>query len=217
MLVIAINIATCAMMLAASIRSGSTALLSGTLDNFGDALTYALSLLVVGASVAAQARVALLKAALILGAAVGVQIALKPRNPDMPIIETMGIAAVLNLAASGLCLLLLNPYRHDDINRASSWDCSRNDVFEGLAVLAAAGATWLAASRWPDLIIAGALLVMFLRSAVQVFAGIRGHWRRSGQWSCQMRDRLRHGLWAKCVDAGSVAGDGGYSPVTASA
>ena len=99
----AINIASCAMMLAASIRSGSTALLSGTLDNFGDALTDALSLLVVGASVAAQAPVALLKAALIIGAtiAVGVQIALKPRNPDMPIIETMSIAAVLNLAANG--------------------------------------------------------------------------------------------------------------------
>ena len=167
-----INIASCAMMLAASIRSGSTALLSGKLDNFGDALTDALSLLVVGASVAAQAPAALLKAALIIGAAiaVGVQIALKLRNPDMPIIETMSIAAVLNLAANGLCLLLQNPYRHGDINMASSWECSRHDVFEGLAVLAAAGTAWLAASGWPDLIIAGALLVMFLRSAVRVFA-----------------------------------------------
>ena len=50
----------------------------------------------------------------------------------------------------------------------SAWECSRNDVWEGFAVLAAAGGVWLFGTGWPDLVIAGALLVMFLRSAFRV-------------------------------------------------
>lgn len=169
-IVLLVNAATFVMMLVAALRSGSTSLLSGGLDNFGDALTYALSLAVVASSARAKARVAMLKALLILGAAiaVGVQIVVKLRNPEVPLLETMSMAALFNLWANGLCLYLLSPYRHGDINMASSWECSRNDVFEGLAVLAAAGGVWLLDSGWPDLVIASALLVMFLRSALRV-------------------------------------------------
>ena len=46
MIVLAINLATFVMMLAAAIYSGSSSLLSGSLDNLGDALTYLLSLAV---------------------------------------------------------------------------------------------------------------------------------------------------------------------------
>ena len=35
-------------------------------------------------------------------------------------------------------------------------------------MLAAAGGVWLFGTGWPDLVIAGALLVMFLRSAFRV-------------------------------------------------
>ena len=51
---------------------------------------------------------------------------------------------------------------------ASAWECSRNDVWEGFAVLAAAAGVWLFGSGWPDLVIAGALLLMFLRSSMRV-------------------------------------------------
>ena len=70
--VLVINLLTFVMMMAAAWHSGSASLLSGSLDNLGDALTYALSLAVVGAGLAAKARVALLKAAFILGAAIAV-------------------------------------------------------------------------------------------------------------------------------------------------
>jgi Co/Zn/Cd efflux system component len=45
--VLAINIATFILMIVAAVFSGSSSLLSGMLDNFGDALTYALSLAVI--------------------------------------------------------------------------------------------------------------------------------------------------------------------------
>lgn len=172
---LAINIATFAIMLFASIHARSSSLLSGSLDNFGDALTYGLSLAVVGASVAAKSRVALFKAALILLAAiaVAVQIGWRLLNPVLPAFETMGVAGALNLAANGVCLWLLWPFRAGDVNLASAWECSRNDVGEGLAVLAAAAGVWLFDAGWPDLLIGAALLLMFLRSAWRIFRAAR--------------------------------------------
>lgn len=170
LIVMLINIGSCAMMFAAAYLSQSSALLSGTLDNLGDALTYLLSLLVIGASFRAKAKVALFKGLLILTAAlaVGAQIAWRVRNPTVPLFETMGVAALLNLGLNGVCLWLLTPLRHSDINLASAWECSRNDMFEGLAVLAAALGVWVFKGGWPDLVVASLLLVLFLRSAWRV-------------------------------------------------
>ena len=174
--VFGINVATFAMMVAGSVMSGSSALLSGTLDNLGDALTYALSMAVVGASAQAKARVAMIKGLLILGAAlaVAVQIAWRLTELDTPVASTMSVAAVLNLVANAVCLRLLIPYRDGDVNMSSSWECSRNDVIEGFAVIGAAIAVWALASPWPDLIVAVVLLGIFLRSASRV---LRSAWR----------------------------------------
>jgi len=183
MVVLAINLATFVMMLAAAIYSGSSSLLSGGLDNLGDALTYLLSLAVVGASSRAKARVALFKGALILGAAlaVAIQIGWRLLHPGVPIFEAIGIAALLNLAANAVCLRLLMPYRKGDVNMASAWECSRNDVFEGVAVLAAGAGVGLFSAGWPDLLVASVLLLVFLRSAWRVFGMAWRSYTNEGQ------------------------------------
>ena len=159
-------------------RSHSSSLLSGSLDNLGDALTYVVSLAVVGASAQMKGRVALLKGFLILGAAiaVGVQIVWRLANPQIPLFESMGVAALLNLGANAVCLWLLTPYRSGDINMASAWECSRNDIYEGFAVILAALLVWVFGAGWPDLLIAAALLILFLRSATRV---LRAAWKES--------------------------------------
>lgn len=169
-IVMVINFITFGGMVLASWFSQSSALLSGTLDNLGDALTYAMSLMVVGMGVTAKARVAFFKGLLILAAALAValQIIWRLNNLEAPVVTTMGLAAVLNLAANGVCLYLLTPLRNDDVNLSSVYECSRNDVFEGLAVLVTVFLVWLTASPWPDLLVAIALLIMFTRSAVRV-------------------------------------------------
>ncbi len=174
--VLAMNVASFALMALAAWHGGSSSLLSGSLDSLGDALTYAISLAVVGASTRAKARVALLKGVLIMAAALGVavQIGWRLAHPGTPLFETMGIAALLNLGANLVCLWLLTPYRSGDVNLASAWECSRNDIFEGCAVLLAAVAVWIFGAGWPDLLIASALLVLFLRSALRV---LRMAWR----------------------------------------
>ena len=169
--VLIINACTFLMMVIAAKISGSASLLSGALDNLGDALTYVISLMVIGAAPYVKARVAMFKGLLILGSALVVAyvIILRLLHPETPIFETMGLAALVNLVANLSCLLLLTPYRHKDVNMASAWECSRNDVAEGFAVILAALAVWIFNSGWPDLIIAFGLLIMFSRSAARVF------------------------------------------------
>lgn len=170
-IVLTINLTTFLMMLGSAWYSRSSSLLSGGLDNLGDALTYVLSLAVVGAGARAKARVSFFKGALILGAAVavGLQILWRLGHATVPLFEGMGLAALANLGANWICLRLLTPYREGDVNLASAWECARNDIFEGFAVIAAAVLVGLFGAGWPDLLIAIALLAMFLRSAMRVF------------------------------------------------
>ncbi len=174
--VMVINIATFLMMVTGAWFSGSSALLSGTLDNFGDALTYAVSFAVVGASGTAKGKVAFFKGCLILAAALAVaaQIAWRLLHLDAPVVEVMGGTALLNLVANGICLWLLTPLRHEDVNMSSVWECSRNDILEGIAVIATTGLVWFFQSGWPDVLVATALLAVFLRSATRV---LRSAWR----------------------------------------
>jgi len=174
--VLAINVVTFVMMVAASYLSGSSAVLSGALDNLGDAVTYGLSIAVVGASTRAKARVGLFKGLLIMSAAlaVAVQIGWRLANPGVPVFEVMGVASILNLGANVVCLWLLTPFKDSDVNMASVWECSRNDVAEGVAVIVAAVAVGLTGAGWPDLLIASLLLLMFLRSSLRV---LRAAWR----------------------------------------
>ena len=175
-IVLAVNVTTFGMVVFGSIVSKSTSLLSGGLDNFGDALTYGLSLAVVGASVAAQRRVAIVKGTLIALAAVAVaiQIGWRLLHPAVPIFEAMGVIALANLAANAVSLALITPYRHGDINMASAWECSRNDIYEGIAVVVAAAMVVVFDAGWPDLLIASVLLLLFSRSAYKVLRNALG-------------------------------------------
>lgn len=168
--VMIINFVTFFGMVVASWVSNSSALLSGTLDNLGDALTYALSLTVVSAGTFAKARVALFKGFLILFAALAVAVYIGWRllNPEIPFVMTMSVAAILNLFANSFCLWLLTAHKDDDVNMSSVYECSRNDVLEGIAVIVAAGLVWSLDSPWPDLLVAIVLLIMFSRSAARV-------------------------------------------------
>ncbi len=170
-IVLGINAVMFLVELTAGLYASSTALLADSLDDLGDALTYALSLYAVGRSEQAKGRVSMFKGMLILGAALFVmgQIGHKLLHPGMPLFETMGVVGALALAANGTCLGLLWKHRQEDVNMASVWECSRNDIAGNVAVLLAAAAVWLFGSGWPDLLIGSLLAVLFLRSAVRVF------------------------------------------------
>lgn len=171
-----INAVMFLVIVAAAFYGNSTALLSDSLDNLGDALTYGLSLYVVSRSGQAKARVALVKGGLILlGAMVVVgHVVGQLLNPVTPAYEVMGIFSLAGMAANGVCLWLLWRHRHEDINMSSVFECSRNDIAANLSVLVAAAGVWLFQAGWPDLLVASLLALLLLRSSVRV---IGGAWR----------------------------------------
>lgn len=169
-IVFGVNIALFTLMVAASILSGSTSVLSASLDNLGDALTYALSLVVMHRSDRAKAWVALFKGVLILSAAgfVIYDVIDNVLSASVPVVGLMTIASAINLAANGYCLWLLTPFRKGDINLSSAWECSRNDVAQGIGVMITAGAVWWFKSGWPDVTVGALLVVLFLWSGLKV-------------------------------------------------
>lgn len=174
-IVLWINAVMFVVVLTAGLLAHSTALLSDSLDNLGDAITYGLSLYVVSKSAREKAMVALFKGGLILIAAILIfaQVAYRLYVPVTPIFETMGIISLLALLANGTCLTLLWKHREEDVNMSSVWECSRNDIATNLAVLVAAGGVWLFQAGWPDLLVGFGLSILLMRSAVRVLTGAR--------------------------------------------
>ena len=178
--VLAINVVMFAVELAAGVVSGSTALLSDSLDNLGDALTYGLSLYAVSKGARSKTRVALFKGLLILTAGVVVlgQVIYRIVMPTVPIFELMGAISVVALVANSVCLALLWKHRQEDINMSSVWECSRNDIAANISVFIAATGVWITGSGWPDVAVGLGLASLFLVSAVRVlrgaFSGLRG-------------------------------------------
>ncbi len=168
--VLGINAVMFLVELFAGIISGSTALLSDSLDNLGDALTYGLSLYAVSRGPRSKAKVALFKGGLILTAGLFVlgQVVYKIVVPAVPAFETMGAISIVALIANGTCLALLWRHRQDDINMSSVWVCSRNDIASNIAVFAAAAGVWFTQSAWPDLLIGTVLACLFVTSALRV-------------------------------------------------
>ena len=174
-IVLVINALMFVVIAAAALYADSSALLSDSLDNLGDAFTYALSLYAVTRGARVKAKVALFKGCLIFLAAcvVAAQVGYKLFVPSIPIFELMGVFSLVGLAGNTVCLVLLWRHRHEDVNMSSVWECSRNDIATNVSVFVAAGAVWFTNSGWPDIVVASCLVVLLLRSALRVIASAR--------------------------------------------
>ncbi|ULK96882.1 cation transporter [Bradyrhizobium sp. I71] len=150
--------------------AGSKALQADALDFLGDALTYGITLAAIGATVAIRAKAALFKGftLFVMGLWVFGSTAYHVIVLDVPRAELMSAIGFLALCANVSSVLLLMRYKDGDANVRSVWLCSRNDAIGNVAVMVAAGAVWLTASKWPDLIVAALMAGLFLSSAFQI-------------------------------------------------
>ena len=165
--------------LAAAASSGSVSLLADSIDFFGDAANYALSLAVLGTALATRARAAIVKGlcmgafgVFVLGRAAwsaGAGVAPEP--------VTMGAVGLLALAANVGVALLLYAHRGGDANMRSAWICSRNDAVGNVAVVAAALGVFGTGSAWPDLAVAAFMAVLAVTGAATVLRQARGELR----------------------------------------
>lgn len=180
--VIAINAVMFAVEMTAGQLSGSQALKADALDFFADAVTYGLSMAVIGMSLRVRASAALAKGAslLLMGLWVAGSTLWQVYHQGVPEAQVMGVVGFLALAANVASVLILMRYKDGDANVRSVWLCSRNDAIGNLFVMAAALGVWGTATGWPDLIVAGVMAALFLSSAWQILRQSVGEWRRSG-------------------------------------
>lgn len=173
--VIAINAGMFGVEMAAGHMAGSQALKADALDFFGDAVTYGLSLAVIGASLGVRSAAALAKGLSLLAMGLWVlgSTVYHVFVVGVPQAEIMGAVGVLALAANVASVLLLVRYKDGDANVRSVWLCSRNDAIGNVAVMVAALGVWGTASGWPDLVVAGIMASLFLSSAFQIIVQAR--------------------------------------------
>jgi Co/Zn/Cd efflux system component len=166
-LVILINAAMFLVEMTAGKLSGSQALQADALDFLGDAMTYGLSLAVIGMSLRARSMAALAKGTslLLMGLWVFASTLYQFFILGVPKAEIMGVVGLLALVANVVSVILLMRYKDGDANVRSVWLCSRNDAIGNVAVMAASLAVWFTVSAWPDLIVAFVMAGLFLRSS----------------------------------------------------
>ena len=167
---LAVNLAMFAVEIGAGLAAQSVSLLADSLDFFGDAANYGISLFVLSMALQWRARASLLKAASmgIFGlwiAGTTIQHALAGSVPEAPV---MGVVGGLALLANLGVAALLYRWRDGDSNMRSVWICTRNDAIGNLAVLAAAAGVFGSGAGWPDYLVAAIMSGLALTGAVQV-------------------------------------------------
>jgi cation diffusion facilitator family transporter len=169
-IVILLNAAMFAVEMTAGHMAKSQALQADALDFFGDALTYGISLAVIGASIRVRTLAALGKgiSLMVMGAWVFGSTAYRVLYLGVPEAEIMGVVGLMALAVNLASVLLLMRYKDGDANVRSVWLCSRNDAIGNVAVMFAALGVWGSGTGWPDVIVAGVMAALFLSSSVQI-------------------------------------------------
>jgi len=179
--VIAINAAMFVVEMTAGHISKSQSLQADALDFFGDAMTYGLSLAVIGSSLKVRSNAALFKGFSLLAMGIWVfgSTVYQVFYVGTPQAEIMGMIGFLALFANVASVLLLYKFKDGDANVRSVWLCSRNDAIGNVAVIIAALGVWGTSTGWPDLAVAGLMAGLFLWSAIQIITQARREARES--------------------------------------
>ena len=165
--------------LVASWASGSVSLLADSIDFFGDAGNYAISLAVLGMGMATRSKAALFKAACMgaFGLFVLARAAWNLQTGVAPQAATMGAVGFVALAVNAGVALMLYRFRGGDANMRSVWICSRNDALGNIAVMLAALGVFGTGQAWPDLLVAAVIAVLALSGSWTVLRQASGELR----------------------------------------
>lgn len=160
---------------AASITSGSVALLADAVDFFADSANYMLSLYVLSMGLLWRGRAALIKGVtmLVFGVAVLAKAGWNLHTGIAPEPLTMGTVGALALVANVAVALLLYAHRTGDANMRSVWLCSRNDALGNLAVMLAAVGVFGTGSALPDLAVAAIMGGLAIHSGLSIVGHAR--------------------------------------------
>lgn len=148
----------------------SSGLIADSLDMLADTLVYAVSLYAVGKAIHYKANAAIFNGTLqsVLALLVLADVLQRLIFGSQPNANMMLWVALLALAVNVLCFALLYSSRNGDINIRASWICSRNDMLMNSGVIISALLVAQLDMAWPDLVIATAIALIVLRSAIRI-------------------------------------------------
>ncbi|WP_018651909.1 cation diffusion facilitator family transporter [Actinobacillus capsulatus] len=151
-------------------KSGSTSLLSDSLDFLGDSANYMISLIVLPMALSYRAKASLIKGLTMSGFGVFILITTIYRMfyGEMPSYSEMSVVGILALLVNLMALLILLNFRDGDSNMRGVWLCSRNDAIGNVAVILAGIAVYFFQSKYPDLIVAFILAFLALQAGKEI-------------------------------------------------
>jgi Co/Zn/Cd efflux system component len=177
-IVIALNAIMFVVEMAAGQVANSRSLQADALDFFGDAVTYGISLAVIGSTLRVRTTAAFAKgiSLMLMGLWVFGSTLYHVFILGVPSAQVMGCIGFLALLTNLASVALLVRYKDGDANVRSVWLCSRNDAIGNLAVMAAAVGVWGTSTAWPDLLVAGIMAGLFLTSSIQIMLQSKREW-----------------------------------------
>ena len=154
---------------------GSQALKADALDFVGDGLITFVGLLAIGWSLLWRSRAALIQGVFlgVLGIGVIVNTIYEVSTRRQPETLMMGALGVVALAVNVGAATVLMPHRSGDANMRAVWLFSRNDAIGSVAVVIGAGLVAVTGTAWPDLVVAGIIALLFLRSSWSIVQDAR--------------------------------------------
>ncbi|MCT8761091.1 cation diffusion facilitator family transporter [Glaesserella parasuis] len=169
-IVLVLNLSMFFVEIVMGIKSGSTSLLSDSLDFLGDSANYLISLIVLPMALSYRAKASMVKGLTmgVFGLFILITTVYRVFYGEIPSYSEMSIVGFLALLVNVSALLILLKFRDGDSNVRSVWLCSRNDAIGNVAVILAGIAVYFFQSKYPDLIVAFILAFLALQASQEI-------------------------------------------------
>jgi cation diffusion facilitator family transporter len=161
--------------LVAGLLGQSSSLIADALDMFADASAYAIALGAIGRSTRFKAGAATLSGTLLvlLGVLVLLDVGRRTLFGSEPQSLVMMAVACLSFLVNANVLRMLGRYREGEVHLRATWIFTRVDVIANVGVMLSGLVVLLTGSRFPDLIMGGAIGVYVVKEAFEILSEAR--------------------------------------------
>jgi cation diffusion facilitator family transporter len=161
--------------LVAGLLGQSSSLIADALDMFADASTYAIGLGAVGRSARFKAGAATLSGSLLLllGVMVLLDVGRRALLGSEPESAVMMAVAFVSLLVNANVFRMLGRYREGEVHLRATWIFTRVDVIANVGVMLSGLLVLLTGSRFPDLVVGGAIGVYVMKEALEILGEAR--------------------------------------------
>jgi Co/Zn/Cd efflux system component len=161
--------------LVAGLLGQSSSLIADALDMLADASAYAIALGAIGRSTRFKAGAATLSGSLLLllGVLVLLDVGRRALFGSEPESLVMMAVAFLSLLVNANVLRMLGRYREGEVHLRATWIFTRVDVIANVGVMLSGLVVLLTSSRFPDLIMGGAIGVYVVKEAFEILSEAR--------------------------------------------